>query len=70
MTFTPTNYVKFEISFFEFLVLAYIEISELSDCPERATVVPSHMDVHGKTTNFKMSYLMTHICYPFTIWRS
>ena len=30
------------MQFFEFLVFACIEIPQLSDCPEGATVAPSH----------------------------
>ena len=56
-------YVLLNFSF----CINYVEIPQFCDCPEGAT---SHIDMYGKTTNFKMSYLMTYICYPFKIWRS
>ena len=35
LTFTPTNYVKnCNVIFFEFLAFAYVEIPQLSVCPE------------------------------------
>ena len=44
------------------------ESHDLCDYREEATVAPL-IDNVWENYNFKMSYLMTYICYPFKPWR-
>ena len=61
LTFTPTNYVKIEARFFfEFLIFAYIEIPQLSNFPEGATVAPSHGYVWE---NYKLQDVISYDTY-------
>ena len=45
---------------FEILVFEQVKISQISGW---VTLLPITIEMYGKIVNFKMAYLMIHICY-------